>query len=333
MVTLKDIANLCNVSVATVSRALNGQTDVNNASAKRIRRIAQEMGYFPNAAARALKTNRSYNIGILYEDEIHHEYFSLMIDKIKTAAEAKGYDITFLNKSKASSYYDHAKYRGLDGVIILQATFQSPEAVRLASSDLPCVAVDYEYDTCSCVLGDNQNSIAQLIQYAYDHGHRKIAFVHGQKDGYVTVQRLSGFYKACTALGLTVPEEYVVEASYHEPRANAQATRKLLSLDDKPTCILYPDDYSCLGALSEIEKMGLNVPNDVSIIGYDGIMLSTVLRPKLTTYCQDVQKMGETAIQLLTKAIESMDHVEAEHVIVPGSIQSGRTVAQLPSSL
>lgn len=326
MITLKDIASMCGVSVATVSRALNGQTDANNATAKRISRIAREMGYLPNAAARALKTNRSYNIGILYEDEIHHEYFSLMINYIKKAAEDKGYDITFLNKTKAISYYEHARYRGLDGVIILQASFQSPEAVRLANGDLPCVAIDYEYDACSCVLGDNQNSIIQLIQFAHSKGHRKIAFVHGQKDSYATAQRLSGFYKGCASLGLMVPDEYVMEAAYHDPRSAAEATRKLLSLDERPSCIFYPDDYSCLGAISELEKAGLSIPDDIAIIGYDGIMLSTVLRPKLTTYCQDVQKIGHTAVDLLTKKIESAEKSFAEHVIISGYIQHGGTV-------
>lgn len=326
MVTLKDIANLCEVSVATVSRALNGQTDINNSTAKRIRKMAQEMGYLPNAAARALKTNRSYNIGILYEDEIQHEYFSLMIDRIKKAAENKGYDITFLRKAKVTSYYEHAKYRGLDGVVILQAAFHSPEVIQLAGSDLPCVAIDYHYDCCSCVLNNNQDSISQIIHYAYEKGHRKIAFVHGQTEGYVTVQRLNGYYKACASLGITVPEGYVVASAYHDPYAAAKATDKLLALEDRPSCILYPDDYSCLGALTQLERRGLSVPDDLSIVGYDGIMLSTVLRPKLTTYRQDVQKMGEKAIELLTDAIENGANAKVQQIIIPGSLQTGKTL-------
>lgn len=326
MITLKDIASLCNVSIATVSRALNGQTDAGNATAKRIRRIAQEMGYLPNAAARALKTNHSNNIGILYEDDIHHEYFSLMINNIKMAAEAKGYDITFLNRSKASSYYELAKYRGLDGVIILQAAFQSPEVIRLSGSDLPCVAIDYAYDSCSCVLSDNQQSMSLLIRHAYDKGHRKIAFVHGQKNGYVTIERLAGFYKACASLGITVPNEYVLEACYHDPISAANATRKLISLENRPTCILYPDDFSCLGAIAELEKAGLSVPRDIAIIGYDGIMLASVLRPKLTTYHQDVQKMGLAAVQLLTDAITKGSTNATEHIVITGQLQTGETV-------
>lgn len=326
VVTLKDIANLCNVSVATVSRALNGQSDVNSNTAKRIRRLAQEMGYFPNAAARALKTNRSYNIGILYEDEIHHEYFSLLIDKIRTAAEKKGYDITFLYNSQKTTYYEHAKYRGLDGVIILQATFEAPDVMQLAGSDLPCVAIDYQYTCCPCVISDHHGSIDQLVRHAYEKGHRKIAFVHGQS-GYITDQRLNGFYKSCCSLGLNVPPGFIQQANYHDPLSAEQATKALLALEERPTCILYPDDYSCLGAFTQLERMGLSIPHDMGIIGYDGIMLSTVIRPRLTTYRQDVQRKGETAVELLIQQIEAPDQYPTnECVVVYGELQPGGTV-------
>lgn len=284
------------------------------------------MGYFPNAAARALKTNRSYNIGILYEDEIHHEFFSLMIDRIRSAAGVKGYDITFLNKSKANSYYDHAKYRCLDGVIILQADFRHPEVIKLINSDLPCVSVDFPYENCSGVQSDNINSLYQLVEYAYAKGHRKIAFVHGQKDGFVTAKRLEGFYSACQARNIYVPDEYVVSSAYHDPQSASDATKKLISLPDPPSCILYPDDYSCLGALSQLENSGLRIPNDICIAGYDGIMLADVLRPKLTTYCQDVQKMGQTAVELLLKSIDSNTEKRIEHIIIPGRLKSGGTL-------
>ena len=326
MVTLKDIATKCNVSVATVSRALNGQSASTGATTKRILQTAREMGYFPNAAARALKTNRSYNIGILYEDEIHHEYFSLMIDKIKMAAESKGYDITFLCKSKTTSYYEHARYRGLDGVVLLQADFSSPEVLQLAKGDLPCVAINHTYDFCSCVLSDNQDSVITLVRHAAECGHRKIAFVHGQLKGYATLERLKGFRKACRELLLEVPDTYLVPAAYHDPQAAANATRMLMSLDDKPTCILYPDDYSCLGAIIELEKMGLSIPGDIAIIGYDGIMLSSVLRPKLTTYRQNVIEMGLAAVNLLTDIIENGKNSSIRHVMIPGTLQQGGTV-------
>ena len=99
-----------------------------------------------------------------------------------------------------------------------------------------------------------------------------------------------------------------------------------MSLDDKPTCILYPDDYSCLGAIIELEKMGLSIPGDIAIIGYDGIMLSSVLRPKLTTYRQNVIEMGLAAVNLLTDIIENGKNSSIRHVMIPGTLQQGGTV-------
>ena len=326
MVTLKDIAALCNVSVATVSRALNGLIDADSMTAKRILKAAHDMGYLPNAAARTLKTNRSYNIGILYEDEIHHEYFSLLIDNIRKAAEKKGYDITFLHKSSNMSYYEHAKYRGLDGVVILQAAFHSPEIIQLAESDLPCVAIDYEYACCSCVVSDHFESMNALVRYAYDKGHRKIAFVHGQ-DGYITSQRINAFCAACAALGIKIPSDYLCAAAYHDPKAASLSTKTLLSLEERPTCIFYPDDYSCLGALTQLERAGLSVPDDITIAGFDGIMLAGVLRPKLTTYRQNVLQKGETAVSLLVEAIESTEEQRVHRLaVVAGQMQPGGTL-------
>ena len=123
MVSMRDIADRCNVSVATVSKALNNHSDISEETRKRIHEAADEMGYYPNSAARALKTHRSYNIGVLFDDKSHsgltHEYFSGVLEGVKAEAESCGYDITFINThSKTMTYYEHCKYRNLDGVVL-----------------------------------------------------------------------------------------------------------------------------------------------------------------------------------------------------------------------
>ena len=125
MVRLKDIAEVCGVSVATVSRALNGLTSESKERTAFICQTARDMGYYPNAAAKTLKTSRSSNLGILYEDRMNHEYFSSLIDDLRSEADRKGYDLTFLGRQdrKGNSYYEHARQRSLDGVIVVQADF------------------------------------------------------------------------------------------------------------------------------------------------------------------------------------------------------------------
>jgi Transcriptional regulators len=296
MIKIKDIAAKCGVSIATVSKALNDRADLSEATQKKIKKIAQQMGYIPNGSARALKTHFSNNIGILFYDKtqsgLEHEYFSLILNSVKVAAEAEGFDITFISNRVGGSdltYYQHALYRNCDGVILACVDYDDKEILELVNSGVPVVTIDHISDNKQAVLSDNSKGMAEIMNYVYSKGHRKIAFIHGEMNE-VTESRLEGFYKAAKDFNLNIPKEYVKEGVFHLPKASGRAVRELLALDDRPTCILFPDDYSLLGGLTEIEKHGLRVPEDISIVGYDGIKLSRLLRPELTTYVQNTER-------------------------------------------
>ena len=275
MVKIKDIADRCGLSIASVSKALHGDSDLNEKTAEYIRSVAKEMGYVPNASARLLKTKRSYNIGVLFVDEtssgLEHEYFSSMLNSIKDESEKNGYDITFISHHFGENhltFYEHARYRNVDGVIIASVDFKDPEVIQLVESDIPTVTIDYDFNEKSSVVSDNIQGEKDIVEYVHKLGHKKIAFIKGD-DTSVTQKRVASFYKACEELGIEVPDEYVKEGRYHIPKVSGEATRELLSLKNKPTCIIYPDDYSLLGGVTEIEKHGMKVPDDISIVGYD----------------------------------------------------------------
>ena len=327
MVRLKDIAEVCGVSVATVSRALNGLTNESKERTAYICQTARDMGYFPNAAAKTLKTSRSQNLGILYEDRMNHEYFSSLIDDLRREADRNGYDLTFLGRGSYSdsSYYEHARQRSLDGVIVVQADYDSAGIIRLATSSIPTVIIDHVYDGCDCVISDNRASIDQIIRYVYSRGHRRIAFIQGEKSA-VSRERLVGFYKTCAELGVRVPVEYIREGHFHDAADSAACIRELLQLEEKPTCILCPDDYSCLGALWLLEAQGIRVPDDVSLVGFDGIRMSDLIQPHLTTYRQDTASIAREVFALLTDAIESPEKHVPKLVTVSGMLIEGETV-------
>ena len=162
MVSLKTIAQRCGVSTATVSKALNGHKDISKETKDRVKKVADELGYFPNAAARALKTNRSYNIGVLFEEEagsgLTHEYFSGVLNGLKVQAEKQGYDITFINtcyENRKMSYYEHCRYRNFEGVAIVCADFNDPDVMELMNSELPVVTIDYVHHNCTAVCSNN----------------------------------------------------------------------------------------------------------------------------------------------------------------------------------
>ncbi len=332
MVTIKDLSNICGVSVSTISKALNGQPDVNPETAESIRKIAHDLGYHPNSAARFLKTNRSYNIGVLFADQLKHEYFSLVLDSIREASQASGYDITFISNkigSSEMSFLKHASYRNCDGVVIAQARFEDPQVVELATSELPTVVIDHVFSECPSIMSENVQSMEEILDYVSGMGHTRIAFIHGEERSAVTQKRLSGFYKACMGLGIKVPEEYILEAKYHSPKESGLATRSLLELREPPTCILYPDDYSYMGGFTEIEKHGLSVPKDISAVGYDGINLAEMFRPRLTTYRQNVEEIGRAAVHSLIAQIENPGEKLRDQVIIRGSLLIGDSVRKI----
>ena len=330
MVSMKDIAKRCGVSVATVSKALNGQPDIGEETRKRIAEVAKEMGYMTNAAARALKTNRTYNLGVLLVDEwrsgLSHEYFASLLESFKNEAERRGYDITFINKNtggRSMSYLSHCQYRGVDGVIIACIDFTNDQIRELVDGPIPVVTIDHVFENRIAVVSNNTSGVAELVRYAYNKGHRKIAFLHGEKIA-VTQRRLEGFRKACKELGLEIPPEYIRECVYHDTDRCFQETEKLLDLADPPTCIIFPDDFSYIGGWHSIRGRGLMIPDDMSTMGYDGIQLARSM--KLTTYSQNTAELGRVAVEKLVGLIENPKGTPIERIVIPGNLLEGNTV-------
>ncbi len=333
MVSIKDISIRCRVSVATVSKALNNYSDIADVTKENIRRVAKEMGYFPNSSARALKTNRSYNLGVLFVDEaqsgLTHEYFAKMLDSFKVEAEKNGYDITFISKyrgDKSMSCYEHSKYRGVDGVVIACIDFSDHEVLELIAGELPVVTIDHVFDNRTAIVSDNAKGMKDLITYIYNMGHRRIAYIHGA-DSSVTFNRIGSFYKTLGELGISVPDEYVKNGVYHDPDTTKRLTTELLELKKRPTCIIFPDDFSCIGGINAIKEKGLRIPEDISLAGYDGILLSQMLNPKLTTLQQDTSAMGKYAAQKLITMIENPKASIIERIVIEGRLIEGNSVS------
>lgn len=341
MVSMKDISVACGVSVATVSKALNDHGDIGAETKNRVRQVAKQMGYFPNSAAKALKTNRTHNLGVLFEEEDHsgltHDYFAYVLDNIKKAAEEKGYDITFINGCRTRpdrmSYLEHCRYRGFDGVIIVCVNFYDSEVMELVRSSIPIITIDHLFNNVCAVMSDNVRGMRELLQYVYDKGHRRIAYIHGSNsyevNSSVTQSRLASFYKTIAELGLDIPDGYIRQAAYRDTKGTYAETEKLLDMKERPTCILYPDDFSCYGGINAIHKRGLEVPGDISVVGYDGIRIARHIEPKLTTLKQDAKRIGTKSVEKLVSLIEHPKMTLIEQIVVAGEVYEGNSVAEL----
>ena len=334
MVSMKDIAKQCHVSVASVSKALNGYSDIGEETRNLIITTAHEMGYLPNSSARALKTKKSYNLGVLFVDAamngLTHEYFNHVLESFKYRAEEKGYDITFIAGNTAGqkmSFYERCRYRGVDGVVVACFKYYEEDIQDLIGSELPVVTIDHTFEGNIAVVSNNVQGMEELVSYIYSMGHKKIAYIHGD-DTPVTRNRLSGFYRTTQRYGLEIPDEYVKASSYRNLEMAAKATGELLDLPNPPTCIMYPDDYAAVGGMNEIRERGLRIPEDISITGYDGIDLVRMMEPKLTTLCQDTRKIGRMAAEKLISLIEHPKTTLVDKFSVDGVLFKGGSVGR-----
>ncbi len=336
MVLMKDIAAACGVSIATVSKALNNHSDIGEETKEHIRKVAKEMGYSPNSAAKALKTNRTYNLGVVFSHEDHsgltHDFFAHVLDSFKNHAEQKGYDITFINSGKHEmrkmSYLDHCRYRGFDGVAVICANFYDTEVEDLVKSGIPVVTVDHVFHDRIAITSDNVKGMKELLNYIYEQGHRKVAYIHGVTSS-VSQGRLTSFYYTAEELGMHVPDEYVLEAAYRDTAKAYEMTEKLLDLPEPPTCICYPDDFSAFGGMNAIKERGLSIPEDISIAGYDGIRIGRHLEPQLTTIRQDTAEIGRQAAEKLVNLIERPKSTLIEQIVVEGKLFQGKSVGKI----
>jgi LacI family transcriptional regulator len=159
-------------------------------------------------------------------------------------------------------------------------------------------------------------------------GHRRIGFIHGDGEFPVTPKRLLGFRTACAESGLRVPDEYVRAARYHDPDTCARQALAMMKQRVPPTALLFPDDYSALGGVEALRSLGLRIPEDVSVVGYDGLPLCRAFYPRLTTYWQDGAGLGATAATLLIEHIETTDQGApvSRSVMISGHLQRGGSV-------
>ena len=203
--------------------------------------------------------------------------------------------------------------------------FEDAGVTELLNSSVPAVTIDYVSRGRPAVLSDNAEGMRSLTEYICSMGHKRIAYICGDTSK-VTSIRLESFRNTLKSLGISINDDHIVQGKYHDPETTEMLTRELVALDEPPTCIIMPDDFSALGGMTALEKLGVRVPEDISIAGYDGITLSRFLHPRLTTYQQDTQRIGAEAARQLIAMIRKEIPDEPPIVTVSGCLIKGSSV-------
>lgn len=312
MTTIYDIAKQAGVSAATVSKVLNGYTDVSARTRAKVQKVADDLGYFPNAAARELVTKRSMLVGVFIQDPTNggllHPFFQDVIASFKDGVGELGYDIIVFasNQGMEMDYVQRARQRGVDGVLLFGIPRSDPYLPALKRSDIPCIAIDLDFlgRRAGYVISENQLAAEKMVEHLFELGHRDIGYVGANLDTRPGHDRLLGFHNAMTRYGLPVRQEWMVEGDYSEESGRI-AVESLLQAERLPTAIFFSGDMMAIGGMQAMRAHGIEPGTDISICGFDDITLANYVYPSLTTVRQKRTEMGRIASRELLSLIDN----------------------------
>jgi LacI family transcriptional regulator len=308
MVTIRDVAQLANVSVTTVSNVLNNPNKVSPELLARVRAAVDKLGYAPHAAARSLRKRSSGLLGLVVGD-ITNPFFSELFEAIELAAAARGFSVILCNSNETTereeTHLRMLRSQRIDGLILAPTgTASMNRAALLAALEIPVVLIDRAMEGLGydAVVLNNHRAAYEATSYAIGCGHRRIALINGPKTVRTAADRLQGYREALLAAGLALDPALVRDAGFREQSAY-EAALQLLRSDQRPTAIFTANNLMTIGVLRATAELGLSCPNDLSIIGIDDLPWAEAVAPRLTMVAQPVRAMGETALELLAHRI------------------------------
>lgn len=307
MVTIKDVAQAAGVSPSTVSRALNDSPLLREETKARIRRIAAELGYERNELARGLVLGSSGAIGLVIPD-IANPFFAEVTRGVGERAHARGYGVVLCNTDgdleRERSYIRLLRRKRVDGLILATVTAEDPYLGLLARSQTPFVlvsrrsqGVEAPYVGADDLLG-GRLAVEHLVQL----GHRKIGFIGGPPDVRCSQERLQAYRETLRRHRLPLRKEWIKFSDFTQT-AGYKAGKQMLSLKNRPSAIFAANDVTALGVLRAAEELGLAIPDDLSLVGYDDISFAALPRIELTTVAQPSFKLGQLAADWLLRML------------------------------
>lgn len=318
-VTITDVADAAGVSVATVSKVINARYGVAAATSSRVQEVIEQLGYESSLVARSMRSHRTHVIGILVAE---FEPFSAEI--LKGAASAlleTDYELLAYTGARQSGgagweqrYLSRLSGTLIDGALVVTPTVVEPD------TDIPVVTIDPHTGPVGIPTVDSDSYTGALLatRHLTGLGHRRIGFLTGRPDLASSALREAGYVEALREVGVRVDPALVRTGDYRTDGAHLPAT-ELLTLADRPTAIFAANDLSAIGVMDVARDLGIDVPGDLSVVGFDDIPESTATTPPLTTVHQPIQQMGATAVRLLVGLLSGTP-AEQTHVTLPTSL-------------
>ena len=330
-VTIKDIAKIANVSHTTVSRALNDSPFINVVTKLKIKEIAKELKYVPNYSARSLVLNKSYNIGLIFttiSEVTSSSFFYETVSGVNSVIK-ENYNLVVrgIDDYKDFTFVNSKRF---DGIILMsQSSSDNPFIYYLMDKKIPIVVLNRDIDESSVVniLSADKKGAYEAVTFLIQNGHKNIAIIEGAEGFTSTTERKNGYLKAIIENKLQISGQYMVEGNY-TIASGYSAMKKLLSLSIRPTAVFCSNDDMAVGAMKATLEAGLNVPTDISFMGFDGGQLGDYLTPALTTIRRPMKEVSIRGAESLLNIIES-NIIKGEKIYINTELVERKSVAKI----
>ncbi len=332
-VTIHEVARHAGVSPMTVSRVMNGNSNVREATRELVMRAVKELNYTPNPAARSLAAAQGTRIGLIYTNPSGAYLSELLIGALDGASRSATQLVldTWANISPSNERAAARKLAASVAGVILPPPLCESKAIsaEFVAAGVPVVAVASGrfQPELSCVRIDDFRAAQEMTQHLIEHGHTRIAFIKGHPNQTASARRYEGFQAAMQDAGITI-DAGLVHQGYFTYRSGLEATEKLLARKKPPTAIFASNDDMAAAAISVAHRRSLDVPRDLSVVGFDDTPTATTVWPELTTIRQPIAAMGASSVELLLRSIRRkegetrvvVDHVVAHQLIKRDSV-------------
>jgi Transcriptional regulators len=336
IITIKDIARLAGVSITTVSKVINRKDhDISEATKKRVLDIIHEYNYRPNALASGLITKKTGTIGLLVPD-ITNAFFSEVVLGVEEYAGNSGFNVILCNtndnQEKETEYLSVLRDKRVDGIIFISTVVSNHDGIiNLADNGMPLVVVDRPIDNerIQVVHLDNELGGKMATRHLIDHNHRKIGCITGPLHNKSARDRYQGYVKALQEAGIPFEPQYVYEGDY---RIDGGVNGARALLEQQVTAIFSCNDMMACGVYEVAHQLGLDIPGDLSIVGYDDIFLCDILSTPLTSVNQPAYEMGKVSASILIDMINGVPQKE-DRVELKSSLHIRKSVAPPKTNL
>ncbi|MCN9239379.1 LacI family transcriptional regulator [Streptomyces sp. RY43-2] len=308
MASIKDVAAVAGVSVATVSRVLNDHPSVSSDARTRVRAAVEALGYRPNAVARSLRTHETRTLGLVISDVLN-PYFAHLARSVEEEARALGYSVIIGNADERPDLQDHHVRtlldRRIDGLLVSPTDGGSPLMLNAAKTGTPMVFVDRWIAGVDVpvVRADGRAAVHDLVAHLYALGHRRLAIIAGPAATTTGSERVQAFRVAMGEYGLPLPDAYIGQGDF-QAESGRRATERFLDLAEPPEVVFAADNLMALGALDAIRSRGLRIPDDIALAAFDDIPWFVHTDPAITAIAQPTAELGRAAVRALIDRVE-----------------------------